>query len=409
MKVLILSQYYDPEPVPKPAELATALLESGHEVTTITGLPNYPSGQLYPGYRLRLWQKETMRGIRVLRAFEYPYHGRSVLKRLVNFWSFALSAPVASLFVSRPDVMYVWHPPLTIGVAAWLISRLRRVPFVYDVQDIWPEIALLSGLVKEGLMVRLMLRLERFVYRRADHILCVTEGARQNIIGKGVASDKVTVMPHWIDDEMLREVPEATRVEVRNRHGWSDQFVVIFAGNLGLVQGLDSVVCSAAALDPGTRVLIVFIGDGVDKDRLMAMAKEQSVETRVQFLDRQPMTAMPDFFAAADVLLVHVRRSQLAHYVIPTKTLAYLASGKLVVMAMEGAAADLVRESGGGVVLSPDDPEALAAELQRLERMPATELKAVGAAGKAFLERRLTKRRVLPGYDELLRRIARKP
>jgi glycosyltransferase involved in cell wall biosynthesis len=304
--------------------------------------------------------------------------------------------------------MYVWHPPLTIGVAAWLISRLRRVPFVYDVQDIWPESALLSGLIREGLMVRLMLRLEKFTYRRAAHILCVTEGARQNIIGKGVAPEKVTVVQHWIDESLLDDVSPEVQSQVRARYGWSNNdFVVMFAGNIGLVQGLDTVVRAAGQFETSDRVKIVFVGDGVDKDRLVALAAELKLGGRVQFLDRQPMNEMPRLFAAADALLVHLRRSELSRYVIPTKTLAYLAAGKPVVVAMEGAAVDLVKESGAGVFVPPDEPAKLAAELRRLAAMPKSELQRLGAAGKTFLERTMTRRRVVPKYDALLRAVAK--
>ena len=199
MRVLILSQYYDPEPVPKPSELADGLARRGHDAFVVTGFPNYPSGRIYPDYKLRLIQRQTMAGIEVTRTFEYPYHGKSVLGRLLNYGSFVLSAPLGALLQKRADVMYGWHPPLTVGIAAAIISWARRTPFVYDVQDIWPESAVLSGLMRDGLLVRVMFKLEKFIYRRAAHVLVVTEGARQNLIEKGVPPEKVSVMPHWID------------------------------------------------------------------------------------------------------------------------------------------------------------------------------------------------------------------
>lgn len=406
MKILILSQYYDPEPIPKPGELAAALRDRGHSVSVITGFPNYPKGVLYDGYRLRLVHRERSGPSYIIRAFEYPYHGPSVMKRLLNFCSFAVMAPLGSFFVERPDVMYVWHPPLTIGIAAWLIARIKRVPFVYDVQDIWPEIAVLSGLIKDGVMLRMMLRLEKFVYRRADHILCVTEGARRNIISKGVSPDKVTVMQHWIDEDMLRDVSPDIREDVRRQYGWTDDFVAVFAGNLGLVQGLDTIIRCAAELTDSDRIRIVFIGDGVDKHHLISMAQEAGIAHRVTFIDRQPMTNMPMFFAAADALLIHLRRSELSHLVIPTKTLAYLAAGKPIVIAMEGAAADLVLEAGAGVIVPPDDPPRLAAELRRLVSLPRADLDRLGSAGRNYLKRTMTKQRVVPKYDELLKRLA---
>jgi glycosyltransferase involved in cell wall biosynthesis len=401
VRVLILSQYYDPEPVPKAGELARELRDRGHEVEVITGFPNYPAGELYEGFRLRLMQRATMDGIKVRRMYEYPYHGTSAIKRLINYWSFVLSAPLGSLFAKRADVMYVWHPPLTIGVAAWLISRLRGIPFVYDVQDIWPETAVLSGMLRDGFVVRAMSRLEKFVYRRAKHILCVTEGARGNLIGKGVPPEKVTVMPHWIDESIFADAPSDPRAD--------DSFVALFAGNIGMVQGLDTVVRAAALLRAEDRIRIVMVGDGADKARLVALARELNVdEQRLQFIDRQPMTEMPRFMAAADALLVHLRRSELSRYVIPTKTLAYLAAGKPVLMAMEGAAADLVRDAGAGVIVPPDEPQQIVDALRALAAMPPEAREQYGKAGRAYLQEKLTKAKVIPQYEEVLRRAARR-
>jgi len=407
MKVLVLSQYYDPEPVPKAAELACALRDGGHSVRAITGFPNYPAGKLYDGYRLALMRSEEIDGIPVTRTFEYPYHGSSVFKRLINFWSFAFSAPLASLRMPRPDVMYVWHPPLSVGVAAWLISIFRRVPFVYDVQDIWPESALVTGMLRDGFMVRAMYRLERFIYRRAAHILVVTEGARQNLIAKGVASEKVSVMHHWIDEGIFDGTRPGDRDAMRAERGWSSDFVVLFAGNIGLMQGLDTVVRAAAELRDGEKIRFVFVGDGADRDRLRALATELGVNDRVEFVDRQPMSEMPRFMAAADVLLVHLKRSDLCAWVIPTKTLAYLAAGRPIVMAMEGAAADLVAQAGAGTVVPPDEPKGLADEVRRIAALPEKDREAYGAAGKAFLQRTMTKARVIPQYEEILRKVAR--
>jgi len=406
MRVLILSQYYDPEPVPKPGELARELLKNGHQVDAITGFPNYPSGDLYSGYRLSLLQRETIDGVNVVRTFEYPYHGRSALGRLINYWSMVLSAPFGALFVRRPDVMYVWHPPLTIGVAAWLISRIRRIPFVYDVQDIWPDVAALSGMFRPGLMMKAMSLLERFVYRRAAHILVVTPGARENLISKGVPPDRVTVMHHWFDESIFTNDAGERRDAVRAERGWSGDFVVLFAGNIGMVQGLDSVVRAAALLDPAEKIRIVLVGDGADKEPLQALALELKTGDRLTFVDRQPMAEMPTFMAAADALLVHLRRSPLSNYIIPTKTLAYLAAGKPIVMATDGAAADLVEEAKAGIVLPADEPRQLVDVVRQLAGMPASERDAFGRAGRSFLEAKMSKARIVPQYEQLLARVA---
>jgi glycosyltransferase involved in cell wall biosynthesis len=408
MRVLILSQYYQPEPVPKPEELAQALTEFGHDVSVITGFPNYPSGDLYPGYRLGLTRRETIDDIPVIRTYEYPYHGKRALGRMLNYFSFMLSAPLGLWRAPKFDAIYVWHPPLTVGVAAWIIGRLRRVPFVFDVQDIWPDSVVMSGLMKPGIAVKLLRWMEKFVYRRAGHILVVTTGARENLIGKGVPSEKVTVMPHWIDEQLFQSSGADDRTRLREHYGWQDRFVVLFAGNLGVVQGLDAVVKAAGKLPANGRALVVLVGDGTDKARLQSMAEEMKLVDRIQFIERQPMERMPAYMSAADALLVHLKRSDITQFVIPTKTMAYLAAGKPILMAMNGAAAQLVEESGAGVFIEPEEPDALARAITELSEKPEAELAAMGEKGREYLVANLAKQKVIKLYEEILSRVARK-
>lgn len=402
MRVLILSQYYWPEPIPKPAELAQALRQAGDEVAVITGYPNYPAGRLYDGYSLCLVQRESIDGVPVFRTFEFPYHGTRALGRVANYVSFMLSAPLGSFWTPRVDAIYVWHPPLTVGVAAWIIARLRGIPFVYDVQDIWPEAAVLSGILKPGFVVSCLSKLERFVYQRADHLFAVTAGARSNLISKGVPPAKVSVMPHWFDESIFRSEAQGAREEVRKTWGWSGKFIALFAGNLGLVQGLETIVRAAEHLHTDENVKIVFVGDGSDKNRLVELVDFLKLQERVQFIERQPMERMPEFMAAADCLLVHLKHSELSNYVIPTKTLAYLASGRPIIMAMLGAAADLVRVADAGIVLPPEDPALLAAGIRELSNLREDERLAMGRRGRDYLERHLSKEIIVPKYRAVL-------
>jgi colanic acid biosynthesis glycosyl transferase WcaI len=406
MRVLIFSQYYTPEPVPKPSELAEELVRRGHQVSVLTGYPNYPSGELYDGFKLAPIERTTVDGIPVVRSYEYPYHGTRAVGRMLNYISFMLSAPLASFFVPRCDVIYVWHPPLTVGVAAAIIARLRGLGFVYDVQDIWPESALLSGLLKEGLLVTFMRSIERLVYRQADHILVVTEGARHNLISKGVPPGKISVGHHWIDERLFAPPSAASSQATRMEHGWVDRFVLLFAGNIGLVQGLDTVIDAAAALPPESNALIAIVGDGTDRQRLEDRVRAERLESRVQFLARRPMDAMPALFAAADALLVHLKKSELSRLVIPTKTLAYLAAGRPIVMAMEGAAADLVTAADAGIVVPSDDAARLVDAIEITRKLPEAERRAMGVRATAYLHAHLTKAVVIPEYEALLERVA---
>jgi colanic acid biosynthesis glycosyl transferase WcaI len=405
MRVLILSQYYTPEPVPKPGELARALAERGHSVAVVTGFPNYPSGKLYQGFRLGLLKREKIDGIPVTRTYEFPYHGKSVVGRVFNYLTFMLSAPLGSFFAPKCDAIYVWHPPLTIGLSAWLIARMRGVPFVYDVQDIWPEAAVVSGLLKRGWLIDFMDKLEKFVYRRADYLLVVTDGARNNLISKGVAAAKISVMPHWVEESIFQQNAENTGLRLREEYGWKDRFVVLFAGNIGIVQGLEVVVRAAMELQSNGDVLFALVGDGTDKARLQQLADQIGLDN-IHFIERQPMERMPEFMTGADALLVHLKKSEFSRHAIPGKTLAYLAAGKPILMAVEGAAAQLVTEAGAGIVVSPEDPKALADAIRSVIAMPEAERAAMGERGRQYLLENLSKQKVISQYEEILQRVA---
>jgi colanic acid biosynthesis glycosyl transferase WcaI len=402
MRVLIFSQYYYPEAVPKPHELAEELRAAGHEVFVLTGFPHYPGGRLSPGYKLRLKMRETIRGIPVLRLFEMPYHSTNALLRMANYLSFMISAPFGAFLTPKVDVIYVWHPPQTIGVAAWLISKIKRAPFVYDVQDIWGHFTVLSGMVREGsTVVRAIRWLEKFVSRRAHHLIVQTAAGRDYFVERGVSSQKISVLPHWIDEKMFATSNERERV--RREQNWENKFIVLFAGNLGIVQGLDTVIEAAEKLNGNSQ--IVFVGDGTDKPRLEKLAVRRR-GSRVQFVERQPLEQMPAFMAAADALLISLKKSELTKFVIPSKTVAYLASGKPILMAAGGASEDLIREANAGVIAEPENAAELAAAIEKLQAMTAEERAALGENGKRFLFENLSKQKVIKDYEQLLAKAA---
>jgi putative colanic acid biosynthesis glycosyltransferase WcaI len=402
MRILILSIYHDPEPIPKTGELARELIRRGHQVTVVTSFPHYPSGNLYPGYRLRPWSWETRDGVRILRTFIYPYHGVSSLLRMVNYASWMVSSVSAAWLTPRCDVLYVWHPPLTVGVSAWAIAGLKRVPFVYDVQDLWPESALASGMLSPGRLVNFLYRLADWVYARAARVLVVSRAAAAMLRARGVEAAKLGVVKHWIDESLTVANPDGRNV--RAELGLDGRFVVMFAGNLGMVQGLETVV-QAAHLLRDTSVTVVLVGDGSDRERLEREVQRLDL-TNVIFAGRHPAGEMPGFFAAADALLVHLRPSEIADHAIPAKTLAYLAAAKPIVCGMSGAGAELVAEAGAGPIVPPGDPQAMAGAIRELAAKHPSERAAMGASGRRYLEEHFNKGRIIDEYERILREVA---
>ncbi|CAN5730033.1 glycosyltransferase family 4 protein [soil metagenome] len=398
-RILVLSIYHDPEPIPKTGELARELQRRGHEVTVVTAFPHYPSGDLYAGFRLAPWRREHRGGLPILRTFIYPYHGRRSSLRMLNYLSWMVSSIQAAWLTPPCDVIYVWHPPLTVGVSAWILSKLKRAPFVYDVQDLWPESALASGLMKPGRLVDLLYALAQWVYRRAPRILVVSADAAEHLRRSGVSAAKITVAPHWID---TADFERPRHRDVRTEFGWNDRFVVMFAGNLGMVQGLETVIEAAAMLGRSSpRVLFVLVGDGAARPQLEQLVADRGA-TNVAFAGRHPASEMPAFFAGADVLLVHLRKSDIADHAIPTKILAYMASARPIICATGGAAAEVVSNAGAGIVTEPGEPQALADAVEDLASRPESERARMGHSGRAYLHEHFDKQHVIDQYERVL-------
>ncbi len=381
MRILVLSQYYDPDPIPKPSEVAEQLARRGHEVFVLAGLPNYPTGVLAPGYRLRPLMRETRGGVSVYRVAELPYHGRSVARRLLNYGSFLLMAATFALFIPKPDVTYVWHPPLTNGLAAWWGGLRSGAPFLLDVQDIWPDEGIAAGLIREGNLVRFFRRLERFAYQRAAKIFVVTEAAKTNLVAKGVLPAKVDVSPNWIDPQWFVTPPHDELTRARQELSGSNRFIVTFAGNVGYMQGLGVILRAAEVLRDRKDIGLRVIGSGPDLEGLL--------------------------LHASDVLLVHLRRGPVAEAVVPTKTLAYLAVGRPILMAMQGEAAAVVTASNSGMAVPSEDPDALAEAILLLSGKTAAELGAMGSRGRSYAAEHYSRDKLVDHLESSLIEIAR--
>lgn len=402
MRVLFLSQYYQPEPAGKQHEFAMELVSRGHTVTVITGFPNYPYGQTYPGYSQRLWSTEWLDGVKVIRLPLYPDHSTSVIRRSSNFLSFAATATLLGPLLSGPaDVMWVYHPP-TVGIPACWIRWLRRVPFVYEIQDMWPETVVSSGMIRKGIGIRFLTQLARFVYRQSTAITVISPGFKRNLVGKGISAEKVHVIPNWADETIYRPVPQ--NAELGAEFGLTGHLNIMFAGNMGPAQGLETLLQAAALLrnDPGIQFLL--IGTGISLPALQAEAERWRLPN-VRFIGRQPAARMPEFYAWADALLVQLRDDPLFHITIPSKSLAYLACGRPILCAVAGDGADLIRDAQAGLICSPGNPEALAAVVRQLRSMPESQREQMGQRGRNAFLSRFTRKILVDRYEELFQQV----
>lgn len=389
MRIIVLSQWYTPEPDVKSHLLAKDLAARGHEVTSITGFPNYPDGILQAGYKIRWRQWEVRDNVRILRVPLYPDHSRSTLKRGFNYVSFAASAAtIGTTLVGPADIMWVYHPPLTTGLPAATIGRLRRVPFVYEIQDMWPETLAATGMVSSKRALKVVDLLAKQVYGQAAAITVISPGFKRNLLAKGVCADKIHVVPNWADEDVYYPVSRDERLAQES--GLANRFNVIYAGNMGAAQALKNVLEAAALLADVSDLQFVFIGNGVEEDELKRFVTVAGL-SNVLFLGRKAPHQMPAYFALADVLLVHLRKDPLFTITIPSKTTAYMACGRPILAAVNGDAAELVKSAGAGLACQPEDPNALAAAIRELHALPYDQREAMGSAGRQTFLRNYTR------------------
>ena len=381
MRILYITQWFDPEPAFKGRDFAEALVERACEVRVITGFPNYPSGRIYPGYRLRIFQREKFDELVVDRVLLYPSHSRSAVGRAFNYLSFACSALIHGLITSKDrDVVYVYHPPLTAALAAIAIGAIRRIPVVVDIQDLWPDTLRATGMVRGVRTLAYVNWLCKFVYRRAARIVVQSHGMQAALIERGVPREKIAVILNWAQEEYAK--PRGT-VDLAP-YGLRGRFNVAFAGNLGLAQALDSVLDAAIiAYEQDPSVQVILLGNGVEERRLRERVGRENLKN-VRIMPHVAREEVADVLSACDALLVSVTDDPLFEITIPSKTQFYLCLGKPVLMAAKGDAARIIEQAQCGVTIPPQSPLALAQAILSLSRLAPAERAAMGKRGHDF-------------------------
>lgn len=402
-RILLLTQWFDPEPTFKGLVFARELVHQGFEVEVLTGFPNYPGGKVYPGYRIKWLQREVIDGVQVTRVPLYPDHGQSAIKRVLNYASFAASSLLYGLFVAkRADVIYAYHPPLTVGITASLLRLLRRVPVVYDIQDMWPDTLRATGMLNNPHALNLVAKVCQWVYRRVDHIVVLSPGFKRLLMERGVPEGKLDVIYNWADEASLT----APQGRLPSDFPEKDRFRILFAGNMGKAQALDAVLDAAALLqERNSRVNFVMLGGGIEVSRLKKRAAELKLGNLV-FLPPVPMAEVGTMLNAADALLVHLRKDPLFEITIPSKTQAYMAVGKPLLMAVDGDAAQLVMQSDGGLVAESEDAMAIAQAAESMAALTAKQLADMGSNAQHHYRDHLSLQVGVKKFGEIFKRLA---
>ena len=404
MKILLINQSFVPPDEPghtRHFEMAKYLGECGHEMVIVASDSNYQTG-LRTVKRKGLFIEQTIEGVRVLRAYSAPTLHRSYVWRAISFLSFMFSSVWAALQVKDVDLVMGTTPPIFQAVSAWVVAFLRRKPFLLEVRDLWPEFAVSMGVIRNPLVIRLAHGLEKFLYKRAAHLLVNSPAYKDYIVRKGVPEQKITFIPYGTDIRMFN--PDIDGSSVRARLGFTDQFVVLYAGAMGQAHDLYTVLRAAQRLKDAPDIQFVFFGAGKERPALEAEATRLGL-TNVRFAGTTPKKEMPAVIAAADVCLAILQDLQMFRTTYPNKVFDYMAAGRPTVLVIDGVVRQVIEAAEGGVFVEPGDDELLAKTIFELSRDPQR-VRQMGENARAYLVNHLDRRDKLRETRQLLERLA---
>lgn len=396
-KILLITQWFDPEPTFKGLLFAKELVKKGFNVEVITGFPNYPGGKLYDGYRIKLIKKEIVDDVTVTRVPLFPSHGQSKLGRVANYISFSFSSLIYGLFFAkRADVIYAYHPPLTVGISAVVIKLVRRIPMVLDIQDMWPDTLKATGMLHNERLLFLISGICNFIYKHVTQIVVLSPGFKNLLIERGISSKKIEVIYNWADEKVLRNIYDESSVKFKNING----FKILFAGNIGRAQGLDVILDTALLLkETFPKPQFIVLGQGLELDQLKKRANSLCLDN-VHFLPAVDMKEVGAFLNSADALLIHLNADPLFKITIPGKTQAYMATGKPIIMGVSGDASNLISRANCGACFEPENSIALSEVIKSLMLLPSTDLKKLGKNATKFYDENLS---VTVGVDSFVK------
>jgi colanic acid biosynthesis glycosyl transferase WcaI len=404
MKIAIVSQYYKPENARIPNGIAQSLAERGHEVRVVTGYPNYPEGRLYPGFRQRFVHHEDDGEVRVRRVPIVVSHSQNAIARFANYASFAFSSLAAGRFIRDADVIYVYATQMTAAFAPSIWRRSKGIPFVLHIQDLWPESVTGSSMIRGGLGKRVVETALRpwlsSIYRGSAEIIAIAPTMHQMLMERGVIERKLHVVLNWHDGNVI--------ASPRRGAVLASSLAIVYAGNLGELQDLETVVRAAAKVKDLPGFVLTLVGAGVAMQGLKRLVRELDA-TNVEFRGRVPHSEMGEIYAASDFQMIPLKDLDIFRGTIPSKFQGSLANGVPVITTVAGDVSDLVRAHGVGLVSAPGDVEELAAVFRSAYALPPEARREMGVRAQSYYESEMSMFRGINRIEEILVRAAGLP
>ena len=401
MKILFFSHYYSPEvnaPASRTSEHCKVWVAMGHEVTVVTCAPNHPGGKIYPGYRNRLWQRETIGGVEVIRLWTWLAANEGFLKRILNYVSFLAAAVLALPFLPRADVIVTTSPQFFCGLAGLPARLFKRAPWVLEIRDLWPESIVTVGAMRKGRVIRALEWLEALAYRRADAIISVTRSFVPHIAARCGDAGKIHIIRNGADLQTFQRSDAGPGV--KRALGLEGRFVAAYVGTHGMAHGLGTILDAAELLKDDQRFAFLMVGDGAERGRLVA-EKEARGLANVTILGQRPKGDMPGVWAATDASLILLKRDDMFRKVLPSKLPEAMAMQCPVVLGVEGEAAELLAEAQAGIAIVPEDARGLADAVRKLADDPALAAR-YGQNGRQFVTEQFDRAKLAARYIDIL-------
>jgi glycosyltransferase involved in cell wall biosynthesis len=410
MKILYISQYYPPEtpaPAARASELGKMWAAAGQDVMVLTGFPNHPTGKVHPQYRAKLWRlfmTDDSQGVRVRRTWLIPLPNRKSWERMLNYFSFFLSAALRGIFLSRPDVVIASSPQLLVGLSGLIIAKWKRVPFIFEVRDLWPEsLEAVGASGKNSFLFWALGRVAGLLYRKADHIVVVTNAFKPHLkrFWK-VPPEKISVVINGVDHEFFE--PQPANPALLQEFEIQGRFVVGYIGTIGNAHGVETLVEVAKLLQSSDPQIVFFVvGEGADKGKLEQLVAQNQLGN-IKIFPGQQRQRIPAIIAASQVCLVLLKKSELFKTVIPTKMLEFMACGRPLVAALEGESAELIKNAGAGICVTPEDSAALTEAIRFIYRNPE-QAQQFANSGREYVVKYLSRQSTADSYLALLKKV----
>lgn len=372
MHILFLTDNFPPEgnaPAARTYEHAIRWVRGGHQVTVITGAPNFPEGIVFDGYSNRWYLKEMVDGISVVRVKTYIAANSGVLKRILDYMSFMITGCVAGLFQKKIDVVIATSPQFFNAIGGWILAFLRQKPFIFELRDIWPASIITVGAIKNRRIIGTLEKIELFLYKKSTRIICLTQAFKEELVRRGIDSKKIDVILNGVDLNRYR--PTSVKdIKFTERFNLTGKFVVGYIGTHGMAHGLEHVIDTADALRDFTDIQFLFVGGGATRERLEHCVQDRAL-SNVTLMPRQPKEEIYRVWSLCDVSLVHLRDESLFQAVIPSKIFESMGMGIPMIVSMPtGEATDIVRSCDAGIVVPPESPMQLAEAVLALRNDP---------------------------------------